>query len=203
MDNTTLKQLIKEAHENAVRHGFYDGLTIDKPDMPRLLMLIIGEVAEFMEADRKSRWITTGPLNLQIEEDLRSMLDYTDERDTSDTDFKEYYDQNVKGCAEEELADICIRCFDMLGFIRADEVSINHYYPIEERAADYSVTSLCYAMCKELTSCITLQEDSHALTAVIKAIVLWCEEKGVNLMLHIKAKMLYNESRPYKHGKKY
>lgn len=197
MDNSTLKQLIKEAHENAVKHGFYDDLTIDKPDMPRLLMLIIGEVAELMEADRKGRWLISG--DLFAVDELLQMLN----GEVSIDDFVNYYKEKIKGSAEEEIADICIRCFDALGFIGADEVSINHYYPIEERAADYSVTSLCYAMCKEITSGITLQEDSHALTAIIKAIVLWCEKNGVALMLHIKAKMLYNESRPYKHGKKY
>ena len=197
MDNSTLKRLIKEAHENAVKHGFYDDLTIEQPDMLRLLMLIICEVAELMEADRKGRWLISG--NLFAVDELSQMLN----GEVSIDDFVNYYKEKVKGSAEEELADICIRCFDTLGFIGADEVSINHYYPIEERAADYSVTLLCYAMCKELTSGITLQEDSHALTAVIKAVVLWCEKNGVALMLHIKAKMLYNQSRPYKHGKKY
>ncbi|MBO5823382.1 MAG: hypothetical protein J6Q93_00305, partial [Prevotella sp.] len=159
MDNLTLKQFIKKAHENAVKHGFYDDFTIERPDMPKLLMLIVCEVAELMEADRKGIWLINR--DLFVVDELTQMVEGGD---VATADFVEYYKQHVKGCAEEELADICIRCFDALGFIGADEVSINHYYLIEERAADYSVASLCYAMCKELTSGITLQEDSHALT---------------------------------------
>lgn len=198
MTNQEFRKLIKKAHENAVKHGFYDDPTIWNSDNMTLLMLIICEIAEFVEADRKGGWLINR--DLFVVDELTQMAEGGD---VATADFVEYYKQHVKGCAEEELADICIRCFDALGFIGADEVSINHYYPIEERAADYSVASLCYAMCKELTSGITLQEDSYALTAVIKAIVLWCESHSIDLMLHIKAKMLYNESRPYKHGKRY
>lgn len=198
MDNSTLKQLIKEAHENAVKHGFYDDLTIEQPDMPRLLMLIICEIAEFMEADRKARWFFNGEI-FAVDE-LTQMVEGGD---VATADFVEYYKQHVKGCAEEELADICIRCFDTLGFIGADEVSINHYYEIEETCIKYSVPSLCYSLCREITDCLLLNEVKEGLMAVIKAIVLWCKVNGVALMLHIKAKMLYNQSRPYKHGKAY
>jgi hypothetical protein len=193
MDNLTFKKLIKKAHENAVKHGFYDGVTQSVEAVQERLMLVISEIAELMEADRKARWFTRGMLFSTDE------LNHMTNGAVPMADFVEYYKNSVKGSAEEELADICIRCFDLLGFVGADEVSINHPYIVADQCRHLTVPILCYTLCHELTH----EYINDALTCVVQAVVQWCEENDIDLMLHIKAKMFFNQSRPRKHGKAY
>ena len=90
-----INKLIKDAHENAVKHGFWEDVeelewlrigfknpvcTIDDNAISTRLMLIVGEVAEAQEGLRHN------------------------DRDN----FK------------EELADICIRVFDLCGGLDID-----------------------------------------------------------------------------------
>lgn len=195
MNNMELQSLIKEAHGNAVKHGFYDG---DEPNRDsvkrRMAALIICEMAEFVEADRQGKWLFSGEL-FAVEELKQKVSE-------ASSDFNRYYDEHVKGCAEEELADICIRCFDLLGYMDAGkDASINKSYPFAQLCASASAPELCYFLCLSLIC--DGSPDCDDVVSVIKGVESWCHWNGVALMLHIKAKMLYNTNRPYKHGKKY
>lgn len=197
MNNQDLKSLINKAHENAVKHGFYDNLEKCKETYEKLLMLIISEISEFMEADRKGRWSSSGKL-FDTDE-----LNHMTNGAVRYYDFEKYYKDYVKGSAEEELADICIRCFDMLGYIEADETDINKYSFFAEHCTELSVPSLCYSMCGLLMCTYEERDIADSLMQVVKATINWCSAHNVNLMLHIHAKMLFNMNRPRKHGKEY
>ena len=195
MNNMELQSLIKEAHGNAVKHGFYDGIGQDSASFKRqAASLIICEMAEFVEADRQGKWFLSG--NLFALEELNQKVS------EANSDFNSYYDEHVKGCAEEELADICIRCFDLLGYMDAGkDASINKSYSFAQLCVKASAPELCYFLCLLLVS--DGSPDCDDVVSVIKGVENWCQWNGVSLMLHIKAKMLYNANRPYKHGKKY
>ena len=47
-----IRELCKEAHENAVRHGFWD----EEHDIRHYLMLVITELAEAVQAYRKNKF---------------------------------------------------------------------------------------------------------------------------------------------------
>lgn len=107
MDITELCTL---AHENAVEKGFYD-----KPlETGTLLMLIVSELGEALEADRKGRrtsfnyahvwneWINDPVCASEKEEALKC--------------FK----RDIKDTFEDELADAVIRIADLAGYLKID-----------------------------------------------------------------------------------
>jgi len=121
-----INELVKLAHENAENHGFYE----KKPEIASLLMLIVTELSEACEADRKNKHTNKNGLDHYLMDSI-SVLNY------------EFFEAKIKDTFEDELADAVIRIFDLAGYC------------------------------------------------------------GIDLDAHIQAKMLYNKSRPYKHGKHY
>jgi NTP pyrophosphatase (non-canonical NTP hydrolase) len=119
-----INELCEQAHAAAVDKGFYER----ERELPELLMLVVSELAEAMEADRNSFW---------YEGDIKEMV-------SSLSTFSPYdFKDEVKDSVQDEIADAFIRLFDLCGRFHIDI-------------------------------------DSH-----------------------IKAKMLYNRTRPPKHDKKY
>jgi NTP pyrophosphatase (non-canonical NTP hydrolase) len=180
-----LTQWAKEIHDNATAHGWHE----EKHSPEHWLSLIMCEVAEAIEADRKGKYyIATGP-------------------EPSSKDSKYYYqywyENNVKGTVEEEFADIVIRLLDMGAEL----------YEIEWANYDVLIRTFGGVYFKRDASFV---ENAwifvrHQLGAVpynvlksIQFIYMWAEHLGIDLDQHIEWKMQYNKHRPYKHGgKKY
>jgi NTP pyrophosphatase (non-canonical NTP hydrolase) len=89
-----IKETMKEVHKNAIDKGLWETF-----NLPRVLMLIVSEVTEAMEADRDGR--RTGVSVLGV----NGWVD--------DNDFTDAFKSNVKDTIEDELADICMRVFDL------------------------------------------------------------------------------------------
>lgn len=98
-DDTHLKWMSKKIHEKNVEKGFYD----KSRELGTMLMLIVSELSEALEADRNGR-------HCDIEEVAAS-------HDISDpVVFKGF----IKDSFEDELADVFIRMFDLCGFLGLD-----------------------------------------------------------------------------------
>lgn len=95
-----INDLCAAAHENAKEKGFYEV----EPSIPERLCLIHEEVSEALQADRKG--IDT---NLE-EHSIAELLSISTKKDNA---FKNVFGVCVKGTFEDELADICIRVFDL------------------------------------------------------------------------------------------
>jgi len=127
-----INELIKEAHENAIEKGFYDcpecngkkyigrgshfvkkckecnGTGIDQnKNIPEMLMLIITEISEAVEALRENKFS-----NWKLFKDL----EYIYGKDTNFTFFKAH----IKDTFEDEIADTFIRLFDLCGYMNID-----------------------------------------------------------------------------------
>lgn len=90
-----LNSLAKEIHDNAVSKGFYD----EKPCIPQLLMLVVSELGEALEAERKGR---KAPNEVPADVD------------------EAYFKANIKDTFEDEVADSLIRILDMCAYLVID-----------------------------------------------------------------------------------
>lgn len=102
----TINELCKEAYNNAKEAGWHD----EPREVGTLLMLVVSELAEAMEADRKPH---------------HADLDYFDSGKlptprTDCSDFEDRFRLTIKDSFEDELADAVIRIADLCGKMGID-----------------------------------------------------------------------------------
>ena len=99
-NKVSLNELSKSIHKDVIERGFYD----DPRQIGTLLMLVVSELSEALEADRKSKHC--------------SVVEYalTPEGELDVEKFKE----KVKDTFEDEIADAFIRLFDLCGYLNID-----------------------------------------------------------------------------------
>lgn len=101
-----LNELAKTIHDGNVARGFYDG---EPKQIGTQLMLVVSELAEALEADRKGRF---------ADKDKIGMADCV-----IDSEYQEWFKANIKDTFEDEIADTFIRMFDLVGWLKIDIVS--------------------------------------------------------------------------------
>lgn len=163
-----INSLIDRAHKNALAHGFYE----DDFNLARSIMLIVSEIGEAMDSDRRGRIGEVSEAERYID------------NETSD----EYFEAVIKNTFWDEIADIFIRIFDLMGhdnipFVQGDMVKSTGLYN------DLRLLTLAIS-----SGCVT--KALHRLQAL-------CTAQDIDIEPFILAKMKYNENRPYKHGKIY
>lgn len=190
-----LNELSRTIHANAVEHGFWS----EAPSTEHCLMLVVTEIAAMVEADRKDNVAVINHIRKQRYLPAAQKCRLVDDVDAA-SDFSAAFDEMVKNTVEDEMADVVIRLLDLAGAYGLDFDKLN---PIKyHRAFDrFSFTenafNLIKGLCRDGISVFKrIQFGIHYMT-------LWAESRGVNLDWHVRAKMRYNVTRPYKHGKKY
>ena len=114
---TGLNESAELIHKGNISRGFYDG-SFDKDGFPikntgELLMLVVSELGEALEADRKNK-----QANLDLFEDKINVLNY---QDISQKDaFIESFKTHIKDTFQDEIADSVIRLLDMCGYLGID-----------------------------------------------------------------------------------
>ena len=174
-----IRELCKEAHENAVRHGFWD----EEHDIRHYLMLVITELAEAVQAYRKNRFADRNEYEKLVKE--RGCAE--------DTAFL----LSVKDTFEDEMADACIRLMDLAGSGR---------YTVLQ---DMSLPSLGVLRSQEITETlydaisVLCPDDIYFPGSMLCYLIRLSETLGIDIEWHIRQKMAYNKSRPYLHGNKF
>lgn len=178
-------EISENAHKNAVEHGFWDV----RKSNEHCLMLICTEVAELVEADRKS-----------LVADKQKFNEWMLSGNPHEHVFGNAFEKWIKNALEDEFADIYIRLADLAGAlgIDFDKMQPCRYYRAFDR---FSFTENAFALIKGLS------KDRIAIEKRIQFgmgfIEDWTKQHGVNLEWHIAQKMKYNQSREIMHGKKY
>jgi NTP pyrophosphatase (non-canonical NTP hydrolase) len=109
-----MKNLISQAHEMAKSKGFWD----EKRNTGELLMLVVSELSEALEALRKDHYADQAVVE-SLSHDLE--LDRTDEEFLLKAiNWKTSFEQGVKSSFEDEIADVAIRLFDLCGGLGVD-----------------------------------------------------------------------------------
>lgn len=185
LDFDTLKE---KAFKTAKNHGWHEEAQPDEV----LLMLIITEFAEAVNADRKGKHADKDKFLASLKHDDDGEM------------FSTIFDQYIKGTFEEELADILIRCLD-LGALRLcsfDGVNETVERMIPKADMIPSFPALAYSICQDITCQSYDMEDK--LQNVMVCVLLYCRLRNIDIVSFVDLKMRYNELRPYKHGgKKY
>ena len=179
-----LQKLAQKVHYNAIAHGWHD----EKKSDEHWLCMIMTEVAEAVEADRKQKRA------------CRDMF----EREIGNLQLENYrekhwvlcFEKFIKDTLEDEFADICIRIFDFAYEKFGDGM---RWFSCRVRIYEnWSFTDTAYYIVHDI-----LNSGMMNLSELVEFMYEWATMLCIDLDWHIKAKMSYNETRPYKHNKEY
>lgn len=180
----------KEQHERMKAKGFHDR----DVSLPEIFGLIISEMCEAMEAERKGRLASN------------QMYNFVLIRQTED-EFVSAFKGSIKDTVSDELADVFIRCMDAVGKYNKegdDVVLFNHCINARVNQMKDSPNTFAYYV-YILSSWSTINEKTCCQNLMV--MMELCEAiaiiHGIDLGKAIEAKIRYNETRGYKHGKKY
>lgn len=205
MTEETIKRFIKEAHDNAVEKGFYDlcdcnegyGYTcslcdnetgvVQNKNIGELLMLIVSELGEALEADRKNHYCHTSTLE-----------NYLSWNVGCGGDKNRYFENCIKNSFEDEISDVFIRVFDFCGYVG---FNIGELHPelIFHNIKNTGELLLCVV---DNISSIKKGDYMHIVFS-LNFLLKMCNDMNIPIEKHIEAKMAYNRTREHKHGKKY
>lgn len=167
------------AYKCACDHGFHD----EELSNEHCIMLVITELSESVEADRKNHYCET--------DKCKRLLSLGKEFDYVFCNF-------IKDTVEDELADTCIRLFYLAGL---RNLNLNRFAFVNVVSKKKTFTENIYAIVKDIMNYkYSLEEQvNYAITQVFS----FADILGIDLLWHIEKKMAYNELRPKLHGKKY
>ena len=191
IEGNQINEWIERAFKNAVRHGWHEE---EKPTI-HWLMMIITEVSEAIQADRKGRWM----------DDLdKSGLKCVLANDHHGGLAERFYRQNIDGKVESEIADICIRLFDFMG---VNCLKVKSDIKIQPSCyTDLTFTGVAFCVTERIIDIINNKNNKVTLLScclyALDSIFEWAEALNIDLVQHINLKMRYNETRKYHHGDK-
>lgn len=196
---SSINGFIADAYSIACKHGFHDVPC----SFYHHMMLVVCEVCEVVEADRCSR-----RANLSMFSDAVGGSVPVD-----DTVFRDAFVSHIKDSVEDELADVCIRLFDMCGYFGIvpdgdSERCVSMRADWDALFGDMSFCERSYALVSLLLlahndSAADISDLGSIFGSIFAFIQHWCDVMGIDILLHIRLKMRYNSMRGYKHGKCY
>lgn len=192
-----LNELRDRAYKTACDHGFHD----EELSNEHCFCLVISELMEAVEADRKGRLGKKCKSRFEMDYNRYPALVEEEKR------FKCSFEKNVKDTLPDELSDAVIRLLDLAGFrgisLESASNDINSEY-MDDIACMYSKLSFTEAIYSIFTKPIVdYQYLSTIVNEMIFSIFALAKHLGIDLLWHIEQKQRYNELRPKLNGKRY
>lgn len=189
-----LNELRDKAYKIACEHGFHDQELSDK----HCLMLVITELSEAVEADRKGKYANVPENKIGTVFDSR----FFHEENIS---FIENFEKFVKDTVEDELSDTVIRLLDFAG---SKDVDLSGYiFDLDEETLNmisrYSFPERVFFLCRMTTDPRYFDNLAYKLSGILFTIMGICSIMNFDLEWHVEKKMMYNSLRKKMHGKKY
>lgn len=192
MEHINLNELRNRAYKTACEHGFHDKELSNE----HLLCLVISELMEAVEADRKGRYADR--------ESFRSS--YENEEPHDDVNFKYCFEKYIKDTVSDELSDAVIRLLDLAGY-RGITIWNFSEKIIDGVSESYNKSSFTERIYDISTIPMQLKCEYSPLkdqvSSMLLAIFGFAKHLGIDLLWHINQKMRYNELRPMLNGKLY
>lgn len=191
-----LNELRDRAYKTACDHGFHD----EELSNEHCLCLVISELMEAVEADRKSRHFDKEKYKIGEYAECQGWL-------TNEEKFINVFNRYIKDTIEDELADAVIRLLDLCGLRKIDieDFTEEMLYEAEESCEDETFTESIYAI-STIPIRYAYEYDyplEKQLNGMLLAIFGLANHLDIDLTWHINQKMRYNELRENKNGKKY
>lgn len=185
------QELAQEAHAASVERGFWPVQHSNE----HCMMLVITEVAEIVEADRKGRHADLQAYKDGIAPELKTRRGWYGVVDDTEL-FRKY----IKDTTADEMADIAIRLYDMAGALNMD---FSKYNAIRYNRdfAKFEFVENAFALTKGLAN-ESYQIERRILFG-LHYIEMWANAENIQLYAHIRLKMAYNATRAIRHGKNY
>ena len=185
-----LNELRDKAYKCACDHGFHDV----KCSNEHYLMLIITEVSEAVEADRKDKHAD----KRGFESDNEFQSDYMPEA------FIDNFETFIKDSIEDELADAVIRLLDFSAVKKLppfNEMLLKLKYAV----FDYnkSFAEIIFNVVSQISFRGEHPNYEEIVSNTICHIFMIAKAYDIDLDWYIEQKMKYNELRPHKNGKRY
>lgn len=175
-----------QAYKIACEHGFHD----EERSIEHWKCLIVSELMEAVEADGKGKRANIKAFN------TRQIVGKGSSCETLSYSYN--FGLCIKDTVEDELADACIRIFDLAGYKNIDLEFESERTPVIDQKGAF--TEKIYNIVHVLVGC---EQLNRCLTLTLMRIFLLAESMGIDIENHIQLKMEYNASRSYRHGKKY
>ena len=132
-----LNELRDRAYQTACDHGFHD----EELSNEHCLCLVISELMEAVEADRKGRSGKKCKSRFEMDYNRYPALVEEEKR------FKCSFEKNVKDSLPDELADAVIRLLDLAGL---RNFNLNRFSPVNVVLRGKTFTENIYAIVKEI-----------------------------------------------------
>ena len=203
-------QLRDKAYQIAVAHGWHE------KDLPHdhWIMLIISELSEAIQAERKARYAQVDSYKSSISI-MDTIRDYWSTSEGQKLLQKIFYEKFMKDSFEDELADVVIRTLDFAGLREIDLSPLQENekdgYCIEDPslmndfAGQRPFTRVAFELTDTLTSCFDDWQELRPdrLIRFLNDVMYYCRFKRIDIEFFVQEKMTFNESRCFKHGKLY
>ena len=192
MTKERIKELSDRIYKTISDNGFHtDDADYKYPEF-KYIMLVITEVAEAVEADRKN---------------LHADREAFEKRSNVHPDFRERFKAYVKNTVEDEFSDIAIRLLDMMGIFKVEiteemeKLADNIRTNVWNTADGGEFVDRAYVLTKILTyGKYGVPEMTYYGLVYLEK---WAESLDIDLEWHIDVKDKYNATRGYRHGKNY
>lgn len=179
-----LNKLRDRAYKTACEHGFHD----EELSNEHCLCLVISELMEAVEADRKGKYFK-GILTFEREFNRYSALVEEEKR------FKCSFERHVKDTVPDELTDAVIRLLDLCGL---REIKLENDCLDDEVLEEYSHIFIGKTFTESIFNITKNLIDRDISYSLIKIFGL-AKHLDIDLLWHIEQKMRYNELRENKH----
>lgn len=196
-----INELKDRAYKIACEHGWYDDNHSDSAEV----MLVITELSEAVNADRIGKYAQR---KMFERESVTPQLN-------SEEHWRYCYQTFIKDTVEDELADAIIRILSFAGckgisltdefFVDSNiREAVKGYEYARKRKGEspYSFPAQMFTVVGGLSD-IFKDECETSMEEIMCQIFITAYLRNIDLFWHIEQKLKYNESRPYKHGKKY
>lgn len=171
------------AHQQAEAKGFWE----EYHHEDHYLMLVLTELAEAVEADRKGKWAKLDHDTIDTLEQMEGAA------------YAQAFLRMVKDTVEDEIADAVIRLLDLIGS-KATEDEEKRVIDVQPPSEMDPLTKTLFRVCNSIHDSKPIGYRTVVPLCLLRAVA---ERYEFDLMTHIKLKMKYNETRPALHGKKY